>query len=403
MDVVVFALLLMIVTVLAILAAEWLVHLRALNQIPIRIHVNGTRGKSSVTRLISAGLREAGYSVLGKTTGSDPRILDLAGKDRKIHRLQQASIGEQVRFLRYFGQFKPQAVVLECMAVQPQYQWITEQRMVKSTHSVITNARMDHVDEMGYKLSDIAKSLANTIPFGGTLYTAEQTQLDIFKQITEQRHSNLIAVTDETISPADLEGFNHIEHPENLALSLAVCESLGISREQALVGMRKAQPDPGALRVWQLQLDGRRFTFVNAFAANDPQSTKTIWKMIKDYPGLSYEHVCAFLNTRSDRISRTGQLLDLILDEIQPDTLFLRGERLERFEKSHFARIKGQVAVFSEARPAAQFVEELLGQTGDTLIFGMGNIVGAGFEILNELKQYRVAVADHEQQSEIES
>ena len=69
----------MILTVLVALTGEWLIHLRALNRIPIRIHVNGTRGKSSVTRLISAGLREAGFAVLGKTTGSDPRILDLAG------------------------------------------------------------------------------------------------------------------------------------------------------------------------------------------------------------------------------------------------------------------------------------------------------------------------------------
>ena len=33
-------------------------HLISLNAIPLRIHVNGTRGKSSVTRLIAAGLRE---------------------------------------------------------------------------------------------------------------------------------------------------------------------------------------------------------------------------------------------------------------------------------------------------------------------------------------------------------
>ena len=32
-------------------------HQRRLASIPIRIHVNGTRGKSGVTRLIAAGLR----------------------------------------------------------------------------------------------------------------------------------------------------------------------------------------------------------------------------------------------------------------------------------------------------------------------------------------------------------
>jgi gamma-polyglutamate synthase len=390
MDVVVFSLFIMILTVIAALTGEWLVHLRALKRIPIRIHVNGTRGKSSVTRLICAGLREAGFSVLGKTTGSDPRILDLEGKDRKIHRLQKPSIGEQVRFLRYFGQFHPQAVVLECMAVQPQYQWITEQHMVKSTHSVITNARLDHVEEMGHRLRDIAMSLSNTIPNEGNLYTAEQDKLDIFEEVAEKRGTQVHAVTDHGVSDEDMVGFNHIEHPENVALSLAVCESMGIAREKALEGMRKAQPDPGALRIWDLEMDGRHFSLVNAFAANDPQSTKTIWNMIKNHPSLDHEHTCAFLNTRSDRVNRTSQLLELILKEIKPDSLFVRGDKLDRFEKPFFSKVKGPVEQFSENQSASVFVEKLLSQKGNTLIFGIGNIVGSGFQILDEFKKYRI-------------
>ncbi|MCF7825699.1 MAG: poly-gamma-glutamate synthase PgsB [Candidatus Marinimicrobia bacterium] len=390
MDVVVFSLFIMILAVIAALTAEWWVHLHALNRIPIRIHVNGTRGKSSVTRLISAGLREADYSVLGKTTGSDPRILDLEGKDRKIHRLQKASIGEQVRFLRYFSRFRPQAVVLECMAVQPQYQWITEQQMVKSTHSVITNARLDHIEEMGHRLQDIAMSLSNTIPFKGHLFTAEQDKLDIFKKVAAKRGTEVNAVTDGGVSHEDMLGFNHIEHPENVALSLAVCESLGIPREQALDGMRKAQPDPGALRIWTLEMEGRQFSLVNAFAANDPQSTKTIWNMIRQHPSLDHENICAFLNTRSDRVSRTSQLLELIIQDIKPDSLFIRGDKMERFEKPYFSKIKGQVEQFSESESAALFAKKLLSQKGNTLIFGIGNIVGSGFQILDELKKYRV-------------
>jgi gamma-polyglutamate synthase len=390
MDVVVFSLFIMILSVIAALAGEWWVHLRALKRIPIRIHINGTRGKSSVTRLISAGLREAGYSVLGKTTGSDPRILDLEGKDRKIHRLQKPSIGEQVRFLRYFSQFRPGAVVLECMAVQPQYQWITEQHMVKSTHSVITNARLDHVEEMGYRLRDIAMSLSNTIPSKGNLFTAEQDKLDIFKSVAAKRGTEVTAVTDHGVSHDDMLGFNHIEHPENVALSIAVCESLGISREQALEGMRKAQPDPGALRIWDLEMDGRHYSLVNAFAANDPQSTKTIWNMIKDHPSLDHEHICAFLNTRADRVNRTSQLLELILKDIKPDSLFVRGDKLERFEKPYFSKVKGRVEQFSQNQKASVFAKKLLSQKGNTLIFGIGNIVGSGFQILDELRKYRV-------------
>ena len=74
-----------------------------LKRIPIRIHINGARGKSSVTRLIASGLRESGKKVLAKTTGSSPRIINEKGQDIAIHRLRSASIGEQVRLIRNFA------------------------------------------------------------------------------------------------------------------------------------------------------------------------------------------------------------------------------------------------------------------------------------------------------------
>ena len=45
------------------------------SRIPIRIHINGTRGKSSVTRLVAAGLRKGGIRTIAKTTGTYPRII----------------------------------------------------------------------------------------------------------------------------------------------------------------------------------------------------------------------------------------------------------------------------------------------------------------------------------------
>ena len=54
--------------------AERAAHRRALHGIGLRVHVNGTRGKSSTTRLIAAGLRAAGRTTLGTTTGSLPRL-----------------------------------------------------------------------------------------------------------------------------------------------------------------------------------------------------------------------------------------------------------------------------------------------------------------------------------------
>ena len=47
-------------------------HLRHLERIPHRVHVNGTRGKSSVTRLIPGATRARGLRARGRTTRPKP-------------------------------------------------------------------------------------------------------------------------------------------------------------------------------------------------------------------------------------------------------------------------------------------------------------------------------------------
>ncbi|MCH2454865.1 MAG: poly-gamma-glutamate synthase PgsB, partial [Idiomarina sp.] len=55
---------------------EALKHRWLVSRIPVRVHVNGTRGKTSVTRLIAAGLRAGGKRVCAKTTGSAAAVTD---------------------------------------------------------------------------------------------------------------------------------------------------------------------------------------------------------------------------------------------------------------------------------------------------------------------------------------
>ena len=178
---------------------EYQFHLKSLSGIPLRIHVNGTRGKSSVTRLIAAGLREGGLKTFAKTTGTAPRVIDSDGKDRIIHRLRLPSIGEQVRLLNYFSKQNPDAVVIECMAVQPQYQWIAEHQMVKSHIGVLTNVRPDHLDEMGPTEDDVALSLCNTIPLNSLLVTGEDQKPEIIKEVAEQNGTTFIQSDESSI------------------------------------------------------------------------------------------------------------------------------------------------------------------------------------------------------------
>ena len=60
-----------------------------------------------------------------------------------------------------------------------------------------------------------------------------------------------------------MEGFRYIEHKDNVALALSFCEKLGVDREKALLGMKKANPDPGALRIYDLEFFDKKIKLVN--------------------------------------------------------------------------------------------------------------------------------------------
>ena len=381
-------LIILILTLLVLGGIEYYNHTFVLSQLPIRIHVNGARGKSSVTRLIAAGLREGGLKTIAKTTGSAPRIIDEFGKDLIIHRLRSASIGEQVKLLRSFAKKEPDAVVIECMAVQPQYQWVAEQKMIQSTVSVITNVRPDHLDEMGSTMEDIALSLSNTIPFNGTLVTAEKDVLEPLERVAMSRNSDVQIVDSESISKKYMDKFPFLEHSENVALALQVCKDAGVSEESALSGMLKTNPDPGALVIWNLDFKGTLHYIVNAFAANDPKSTLQIWNMLEHRIGD--RSTCIFLNTRSDRRYRTKQLLSLVFNEIQPDLFIVRGDDLPKELHELIDNHENmEMKIFSEnTKPHEIF--NYFSTIESQFIMGIGNIVGWGERFASELKEYRI-------------
>jgi len=367
---------------------ESVLHAQTISKIPIRVHVNGTRGKSSVVRLIAAGLRAGNIKTFAKTTGSSPRFIDEDGHDHVIQRFRPASIGEQIRMMYKFSKSSPEALVIECMAVQPQYQWVSEHKIVQSNYGVITNVRADHLEEMGYSLNHIAKSLSNTIPFNKKIFTSETESIEAINEKAMQNNCSVHVCEGCKLDDDYLDGFPFIEHPDNIALALEVCESIGVSRDVAIQGMRVLQPDPGALTVNRLKVDGKEIDFVNAFAANDPQSTIKTILMIKD--NYKNKEMIIFLNTRSDRQLRTKQLLDLIFSRIKPAHLFVRGDNLEEQIKLAANRY-GEIPcnLFEEATTQDEIIEEMK-SLKNSYVIGIGNIVGWGESFMRKIRNTNV-------------
>ena len=375
------ALICIIIILLILGIIESRLHINAINKIPIRIHVNGTRGKSSVVRLIAAGLREGGLQTFAKTTGTIPRIINEKGKDLELHRLRSATIGEQIKLIRFFGKKSPDALVMECMAVNPQYQWISEHKIVKSTLGVITNVRRDHVDEMGNTIEDIAYSLSNTIPFNSKVLTSEKLSLKYLENIANQRNSKIINSTDYNVDSDYMDKMPYLEHKENVNLALAVCEQVGIKRKKALDGMLKTKPDPGALLIWNLENSNK---FISAFAANDPDSTFKVWELIKS---KEKNKTCFFLNSRDDRRYRTNQLIDLVLNRINPDLFIIRADNVEAQIAKHGNKTKiKNFTMKSNQNDVINYILELNQYT----VVGIGNIVGWGEDFINRLKKFKI-------------
>ncbi len=380
----------LLLTTVGLLTAGGLIesfaHRRRLRRIPIRIHVNGTRGKSSVTRLIAAGLRASGLRTCAKTTGTLPRMILPDGTEYPVYRPSRANVIEQLRIVDTAADFGAEAMVIECMALLPYLQWLSESRLVAATHGVITNAREDHLDVMGPSKRDVAAALAGMTPVGGKLYTAERDHLDLFARAAADRKSALIAVTEEEIAritPLDLSGFMYLEHAENVALALRVCEDLGVSRATALQGMWTAKPDPGAMTAHEMDFFGRKINFVNGFAANDPESTLQIWKMaLERYPDV--EKRIAIFNCRADRPDRSQQLGRAIAGWPAADHYLLIGSGTYIFARAATAAgIDSLKLFFAEGRHPEDIFETVVELSGrSSLAMGMANIGGVGLDVV---------------------
>lgn len=364
---------------------EWLNHKSNLSRIPVRIHVNGTRGKSSVVRLIAGGIRESGIVTCAKTTGTLARMILPDASEYPIFRPAGANVIEQVRIVSVAASYGAGALVLECMALQPHLQWLSESKFLRATHGVITNVRADHLDVMGPEEKDVALALAGTTPRDAKLFTAERKHLPILEESARDRRSSLIRVTAGDIAAVEdeeMENFPYVEHRENVALALSVCRDLGIDRETALRGMWKAPPDPGVLTMSRLGFFGRDIYFVNAFAANDPESSEQLWNMALDrYPGVKKRII--IFNCRGDRPNRSEQLGAACAKWRQSDHYLLMGSGtyfLARAAVSNGLPIRKIIT--AENEPESELFEKVIEMAGpSTLVVGLGNTKGGGLSL----------------------
>ena len=326
------------------------------------VHVNGIRGKSTVTRLIDAGLRGCGYKVFSKTTGTIPMTIDVGNNAKVINRLGPANIREQKKAMGWAVKQGADALVVECMAVNPELQYICEHRILNSDVVVVTNVRADHLDEMGNDLKSIAYSLANTVPQKGILVLGDDRFVDVFKEVSSKTFADVV------VAQGDYDATGFDTFAENICTAMQVCKVLGLDETAFFEGMKNYIHDPGALCDYKIG----ETVFVNGFSINDPDSTLSVYDLVcQRYP---VDEMTVLLNTRPDRPFRINQHIEMVA-KMKCKKVLICGSNQDYVAK--------QMQKLGVQAQKITKIEDLL---TEKYVFGCGNIANMGMQIVDYFK-----------------
>ena len=366
-----------------------------IKKIPLRVNVNGIRGKSTITRMISAVLAEAGYENIGKTTGTAPRMIYGKNKtEREILRKPRGvTISEQLSVIDEAAKRNVDSLVCECMAVHPEYQKVYQEKMIKANIGVIVNVLEDHLEEMGPTTDQIAQAFTTTIPYNGKLIISQGEYTNYFKKIAKERNTEVYVADENQIPRGFLDKFEYVVFPNNIAIPLAFARALGINKRTALRGMLNANPDPGALIIDDIDVDGKSSIFVNSFAANDPNSTLEIWKTLheNDYLENVKNKPLVIFNSRGDRVDRTQQFAKDCIPYLGEDIdLLVMGTIvdpiLEEYNKGRFRNVS--TLIDYENKSGYDVKDKVYELMDDRLVFCIGNIHAEGEVFLEAISEW---------------
>lgn len=353
-------------------------HARRISSFRIRVNVNGTRGKSTVTRLIAAGLRQAGIRTVAKTTGTAPRLILPDGSEEEIRRRGRARISEHVRIAKRAAAEKAEALVVECMALEAENQHVYEHRLVRSTIGVMTNIRPDHLDVMGPGIEDVARTLAITVPDKAHFVAPDGYGLDILTAECQRKGTVLHVAHGYDVSEEELAGFGYTSFAENVAIALKACEVAGVDRNTAFAGMLKAKPDPGVSPLVEVSAFGRRMMIVNAFAANDVESTRLMWESFAKPRIGAYDRQVLVISNREDRPQRVWEMSKLAAELPVDEVLYIGG--MQKLAKL-LGRGRGRMAGEAGAEEVLGMIAGFAQEGGSLLVLLAGNTKGAGAEL----------------------
>lgn len=320
----------------------------------LKILVTGTRGKSTLVRLLHRAISACGIRCYARITGVIPRQL---GPDGEVSPILRPAGGHAAEMRWWLKRLPPEAeaVVLENSAISPELQplaggWLQPQVVV------LSNLLADHFEVWGPSAEQAASALLAGIPPKSTLIAPAQVlaQSGIASSL-EAMGCRTLAAGWEPSRPD-----NSIRR-SNMSLALAVCDHLGLNREKAERAMAGLAPDLADFRV--LPMGGGELAF--AFSANDPKSSLALFSSL----GWPFGQTSLVYNHRKDRPARLREFARLVFPRSWRECLII-GDRPWPLPKG---------AAYEKAANPGEF--DGLFRAG-TRVFGCGNVKGLPLALL---------------------
>ncbi len=259
-----------------------------------RILVTGSRGKSSVVRLLHAGLNAGGVATWSKITGVVPRELTPSG-ERVIMRTAGAHVEEMRWWLKVLPP-EAEGVVLENSAVAPELQHLAA-RWLQPDVTVFTNTYPDHQEVWGPSSAGAAAALIEGIRPGSRVVLPESMAGENAVIVRLQRKRCQLHFAE----PVEFEGLELYQR-QNMGLAQKTLQFLGIPMTESQRAMLALAPDCCDFRVVRCG----EVEFACAFTANDVASTEALFSALP----WERETTSLVFNHRRDRPGRFAAFLD---------------------------------------------------------------------------------------------
>lgn len=344
---------------------EYRHHKSNVDKIQLRILVNGTRGKTTVTRLLAYSLMENGIKTVARTSGSSLEIIHADGSVEKIERKRKARILEMLPFFEIATKEGAEAVIIECMALQEENQRTIRDTLVRPNIVIITNTFIDHVPEMGKTFEETAWCLSRSVPKDSTLYVTDDYYNGFGFNV------KIIDYT-STIPPS---GSIPI-HPSSWALSKAVLSDLNIEESYLIAAKDKIPPDIGLLK----EIENRNGSIlIPSFSVNDRECMLS--SIIENQNNHPDKEIIIVFNNRKDREHRIILLKEVMERIEKKPKVYTIGDYPKKVA-SYLARHK------IEASPSSpEKLSEEIKTAENTVFIGLGNIKGDGERLISLLRE----------------